>query len=99
MLIFLYCLLGLDGPVGWYVYLVDYLGEVLLLCGVLPLLELLDLAVLPILILPSRVELPAVLYVFVNRTYLISFSLLLRTEAVPYRLLASKFMNPLRIFL
>ena len=67
MLIFLYCLLGLDGPVGWYVYLVDYLGEVLLLCGVLLLLRLLDLAVLPIIMLQSRVELPAVLYVSISK--------------------------------
>ena len=99
MLILLYCLLGLDGPVGWYVYLVDYLGEVLLLCGVLLLLKLLDLAVLPIIMLQSRIELPAVLRVLVNRNYLVSLSLSLRTEAVPWRLLASKFMNPLRIFL
>ena len=69
MLTLLYCLLGLDGPVGRYVYLVNYLGEDLLLGGVSLLLKLLDLGVLPIVMLQSRVELPVVLHVSVNRNY------------------------------
>ena len=69
MLTLLYCLFGLDGPVGWYVYLVNYLGEDLLLGGVSLLLKLLDLGVLPMVVLQSRVELPVVLCVSIKRNY------------------------------